>query len=185
MFNDKYELRERSRTSDRLDRLEKQWQDERRTQRNAYDALRDEKRACEERLQRAQADVETYQRRNRVLEREIDRARQTTDIFRGDQPWIITGEEIKLSDKVLGTGAWGRVLEGNFRGTKVAVKEIHEIIQSPHNRLLFDREITFATVFQGWYGVVPMLFLEISILHNDKVTMNISYRCYFFSKIKY
>lgn len=133
-------------TSDRLDRLEKQWQDERRTQRNAYDALRDEKRACEERLQRAQADVETYQRRNRVLEREIDRARQTTDIFRGDQPWIIPREEIKLSDKVLGTGAWGRVLEGNFRGTKVAVKEIHEIIQSAHNRLLFDREITFATL---------------------------------------
>ena len=22
---------------------------------------------------------------------------------------------------------------------------------------------------QGWYGVVPLLFLEISILHNDKV----------------
>ena len=169
MFNDKYELRDRSRTSDRLDRLEKQWQDERRTQRNAYDALRDEKRACEERLQRAHADVKTYQRRNHVLEHEIDRARQTTDIFRGDQPWIITGEEIKLSDKVLGTGAWGRVLEGNFRGTKVAVKEIHEIIQSAHNRFLFDREITFATVFQGWYVVVPMLFLEISILHNDKV----------------
>ena len=118
MFNDKYELRERSRTSDRLDRLEKQWQDERRTQRNAYDALRDEKRACEERLQRAQADVETYQRRNHVLEHEIDRARQTTDIFRGDQPWIITGEEIKLSDKVLGTGAWEESLKGIFEEQK-------------------------------------------------------------------
>lgn len=132
-------------TSDRLDRLEKQFQDERRTQRNAYDALRDEKRACEERLQRAEAAVETHQRRVRVLEQEIERARHNTDIFRGDQPWMITRDEIKMSEKVLGTGAWGRVLEGNFRGTKVAVKEIHEIIQSPHNRLLFDREITFAT----------------------------------------
>ena len=51
----------------------------------------------------------------------------------------------------------------------MAVKEIYGIIQSAHNRLLFDHEITFATVCQGWYGVVPMLFLEISILHNDKV----------------
>jgi len=133
-------------TTDRLDRLEKQWQDERRTQRSAYDTLRDEKRACEERLQRAETDVETYQRRIRVLEHEIERARQTTDIFRGDQSWMISRDEIKLSDKVLGTGAWGRVVEGNFRGTKVAVKEIHEIIQSAHNRLLFDREITFATL---------------------------------------
>ena len=132
-------------TSDRLDRLEKQFQDERRTQRNAYDALRDEKRACEGRLQRTEAAVETHQRRVRVLEQEIERARHNTDMFRGDLPWMITRDEIKMSEKVLGTGAWGRVLEGNFRGTKVAVKEIHEIIQSPHNRLLFDREITFAT----------------------------------------
>ena len=132
--------------TDRLDRLERQWQDERRAQRSAYDTLRDEKRACEERLQRAEAEAESYQRRIRVLEHETGRARQTTDVFRGDQPWMISKDEIKLSDKVLGTGAWGRVVEGNFRGTKVAVKEIHEIIQSAHNRFLFDREITFATL---------------------------------------
>lgn len=133
-------------TTDRLDRLERQWQDERRAQRSAYDTLLDEKRASEERLQRAETDVESYQRRIRVLEHEIERVRQSTDIFRGDQPWMISRDEIKLSDKVLGTGAWGRVVEGNFRGTKVAVKEIHEVIQSAHNRLLFDREITFATL---------------------------------------
>ena len=133
--------------TDRLDRLERQWQDERRAQRSAYDTLRDEKRACEERLQRAEAEAESYQRRIRVLEHETERARQTTDVsVRGDQPWMISKDEIKLSDKVLGTGAWGRVVEGNFRGTKVAVKEIHEIIQSAHNRFLFDREITFATL---------------------------------------
>ena len=135
-------------TTDRLDRLERQWQDERRAQRSAYDTLRDEKRACEERLQRAEADAESYQRRIRVLENETERARQTTDVFRGDQPWMVSKDEIKLSDKVLGTGAWGRVVEGNFRGTKVAVKEIHEIIQSAHNRRLFDREITFSTLLR-------------------------------------
>lgn len=136
-------LLEKDRT---LDRLERQWQDERRAQESAYNTLLDEKRAYEERLQRAETDVETYQSRIRVLEHKIERARETTDIFRGDQPWMISRDEIKLSDKVLGTGAWGRVVEGNFRGTKVAVKEIHEIIQSAHNRLLFDREITFATL---------------------------------------
>ena len=132
-------------TSDRLDRLEKQLEDERRAQRNEYDALREEKRVCEESLRRAETTLETHQRRVRALEQEVERARQYKSIFRGDQPWMISKDEIKLSDKVLGTGAWGRVLEGNFRGTKVAVKEIHEIIQSAHNRLLFDREITFAT----------------------------------------
>lgn len=138
----------RKATSDRLDQLEKQFQDERRTRRNAYDALRNEKRACEERLQHAEATMETHQRRVRVLEQELDRARNSSGTLRGSDPWMISRDEIKISDKVLGTGAWGRVMEGNFRGIKVAVKEIHEILQSTHNRLLFDREIKFATLLR-------------------------------------
>ncbi len=33
------------------------------------------------------------------------------------------------------------MVEGKFRGSKVAVKELHAIIQSSHNRPLFDHEI--------------------------------------------
>lgn len=43
-------------TTDRLDRPERQWQDERRAQRSAYDTSRDEKRACEERLHTVKTD---------------------------------------------------------------------------------------------------------------------------------
>ncbi|EDO32557.1 predicted protein, partial [Nematostella vectensis] len=59
---------------------------------------------------------------------------------------MITKSDIILSEFVLGTGAWGRVLEGEFRGMKVAVKEIHEVIKSPHNKKMFDQEISFATL---------------------------------------
>ena len=133
-------------TSDRLDRLEKQLREERQTQRAVNDTLREEKRSCEDRLRRAEVDLEAQQRRVRVLEHEMDRARQSVGMFRKDQPWMIQKDEITLTDKILGTGAWGTVVEGSFRGTKVAVKQLHEIIQSAHNRLLFDREITFATL---------------------------------------
>ena len=57
-------------------------------------------------------------------------------------------------------------------GTKVAVKEIQEIIQSAHNRLLFDREITFVTLVRhpcilqllavaDYHSTTPLLIAEL------------------------
>lgn len=59
--------------------------------------------------------------------------------------WILERREIILSENVLGTGAWGNVKIGNFRGTEVAVKQIHLLILSPHNRRLFEREMAIAS----------------------------------------
>ena len=59
--------------------------------------------------------------------------------------WILGRGEIAVTDSVLGTGAWGNVKMGQFRGTRVAVKQIHLLILSPHNRRLFEREMSIAS----------------------------------------
>ncbi|XP_048577934.1 uncharacterized protein LOC5513787 isoform X1 [Nematostella vectensis] len=59
--------------------------------------------------------------------------------------WIIPREEVTVSATPLGTGAWGSVKVGTFRGSEVAVKQIHELILSPHNRRLFEREMSIAS----------------------------------------
>ena len=59
--------------------------------------------------------------------------------------WIIRRDEVIISEIVLGTGAWGEVYQGSFRGCPVAVKKIHDLILSPHNRRLFEREISIAS----------------------------------------
>ena len=59
--------------------------------------------------------------------------------------WIIRRDEVQLSERRLGVGAWGTVCEGTFRGCQVAVKQIHELILSPHNRRLFEREMSIAS----------------------------------------
>ena len=60
--------------------------------------------------------------------------------------WLIHRSEVEvLEEKSLGTGGWGVVKEGRFRGSKVAVKQIHELILSPHNRRLFMREMNIAS----------------------------------------
>ena len=57
---------------------------------------------------------------------------------------MISRDEIHLTDKCLGVGGWGKVFLGRFRGCQVAVKQIHELILSPHNRRLFEREMNIA-----------------------------------------
>ena len=58
---------------------------------------------------------------------------------------IIQRDEVIISEVVLGTGAWGNVYQGSFRGCQVAVKQIHDLILSPHNRRLFEREMSIAS----------------------------------------
>ena len=59
--------------------------------------------------------------------------------------WVVSRDEVQITDKCLGVGGWGKVSLGSFRGYKVAVKEIHELILSPYNRRLFEREMNIAS----------------------------------------
>ena len=59
--------------------------------------------------------------------------------------WVIPRDQIQQTDKVLGRGGWGSVVEGKYCGCAVAVKQIHELILSVHNRNLFEREMNIAS----------------------------------------
>ena len=58
--------------------------------------------------------------------------------------WVIPRDQIQLTDKFLGKGGWGSVIEGNYCGCAVAVKQVYELILSDHNRRLFEREMSIA-----------------------------------------
>ena len=59
--------------------------------------------------------------------------------------WVISRHQIQLTDKLLGRGGWGIVVEGKYCGCSVAVKQIHELIRSPRYRTLFQREMDIAS----------------------------------------
>ena len=59
--------------------------------------------------------------------------------------WVISRDQIHVTDKCLGRGGWGHVVEGKYCGCAVAVKQIHELILSNHNRSLFVREMNIAS----------------------------------------
>ena len=58
--------------------------------------------------------------------------------------WVIPRDQIQLTDKCLGKGGWGSVIEGKYCGCAVAVKQMYELILSDHNRRLFEREMSIA-----------------------------------------
>ena len=58
--------------------------------------------------------------------------------------WVIPRDQIQLTDKCLGKGGWGSVLEGKYCDCAVAVKQMYELILSDHNRRLFEREMSIA-----------------------------------------
>ena len=60
--------------------------------------------------------------------------------------WLVQRREVEVDhNQILGRGSWGTVFKGWFRGAPVAVKELHRIIISDHNRILFHREMELAS----------------------------------------
>ena len=86
-------------------------------------------------------------REKNELERSLSTAQQ---ILRDNQAqrspdWVIPRNQIQLTTKSLGRGAWGEVAQARFCGCLVAVKTIYDLILSPHNRRLFEREMDIAS----------------------------------------
>ena len=88
---------------------------------------------CQEQVSELQLSLSTAQQTISEL-----RSQETSD-------WVISRDEIQITDKCLGRGGWGTVNEGTFCGCTVAVKQIHELILSPHNIHLFEREMNIAS----------------------------------------
>ena len=78
----------------------------------------------------------------KVKETDLQRLKQENQEFRSS--WVIKKNDIILSERELGRGAYGWVNEATFQGCKVAVKCLHKIIISVYNSNLFDREMTMA-----------------------------------------
>ena len=81
------------------------------------------------------------------LETSLSTAQQALDERPRQQSpdWVISRDQIQLTDKCLGRGGWGSVVEGKYCGCAVAVKQMYDLILSDHNRRLFEREMNIAS----------------------------------------
>ncbi|CAH3192867.1 unnamed protein product [Porites evermanni] len=63
--------------------------------------------------------------------------------------WVISRDQIQLTEQCIGKGGWGSVVEAKYCGCTVAVKQIYEVLLnlSSHNREIemFEREMSIAS----------------------------------------
>ena len=165
-------LKEVSCASQRTEQRLAETQDSMREQRQAFgrECEEFERRLLEEhaaraemrkQLTRCRLELEQEKKSNTDLRCQLSEAQEATKncqdgftrLTAGDavpgseesRDWVIGRDEVRLTEKSLGTGGFGVVREGSFRGCKVAVKQIHELVVSPHNRRLFEREMRIAS----------------------------------------
>ena len=100
----------------------------------------------QQREENSQRQLRNCQEQVSELQLSLSIAQLTINEFRSQEvrDWVITRDEIQITDKCLGRGGWGSVSEGTYCGCTVAVKQIHELILSPHNINLFEREMNIA-----------------------------------------
>ncbi|XP_078367503.1 uncharacterized protein LOC144651439 isoform X2 [Oculina patagonica] len=116
--------------------------------------LQGQLRQKEDESSNLQQQVTTLEGQLRAKDQEVDELEITlstaqqalTEQQRQQTPdWVISRDQIQLTVKLLGRGGWGSVVEGKYCGCAVAVKQIHELILSAHNRSLFEREMDIAS----------------------------------------
>ena len=99
----------------------------------------------EENSQRQLREMQEREENSQRQLREMQQREENSQRQLRDCDWIIARHEIQMTDKCLGRGGWGSVYEGVYCGCPVAVKQIHDLILSPHNIRLCNREMEIAS----------------------------------------
>ena len=105
--------------------------------------LQQEVREARQELREATDERQQFQARVETAVAFIRGDPLTTQVgFDAIELWELPREDVHVSNKILGTGGWGYVAEGTFRGQKVAVKCLHRGILSQFTSNHVRREIS-------------------------------------------
>ena len=125
-----------------------QIEEEKQTIQQEYHRLHQEKLRLQRELQDSQEREQQIVERERILLQQLQQIQQdkTSHVqeSQNESTWIISREEIHMTEQILGRGGWGEVKVATFRGLSVAAKCLHELIISQYNISVFAREMSIA-----------------------------------------
>ena len=110
--------------------------------------LQEKERESQERERQLQRQVEGGQQREQDLQRQLQQAQQQLrerDRQERESSWVVSRNDIRMTERILGRGGWGEVRVARFHGLEVAAKVLHETIISEYNVSLFSREMNIAS----------------------------------------
>ena len=102
-------------------------------------------RDAEQRTTAVERRLHEVEQRARESERRARQAEALGQQSQQESHWLVQRREIELTEEEKGRGAWAAVKVANFRGARVAAKCFYQqILVSPYNRQLFNREMNMA-----------------------------------------
>ena len=112
--------------------------------------LQDELKSKKEELDELGRELRDREQDIVELKRDLKEAKETKSNYDHElqlktRDWILSRDEVELTDKRLGEGAFGIVLEGRYCDCPVAVKKLKEYNLTPEARSLFEREMDIAS----------------------------------------
>ena len=113
---------------------------------NEVDEMRRQKAIVETQLR--QMEQQLLWERNRVEaqnQRLWEMEQKLGQTEKSSYDWIISRNEVQVTDESLGSGGWGTVYEGRYCGCAVAVKQIKEDFAPASSIKMFQREIDMAS----------------------------------------
>ena len=97
-------------------------------------------------IQSLRQEKQNIQKQLREKERELQEKIHTRQVKQSHSDyWVVSKDDVTMTDEVLGSGAYGNVTVAVFRGLRVAAKCLHHLIISDYNLALFSREMDIAS----------------------------------------
>ncbi|XP_019862775.1 PREDICTED: uncharacterized protein LOC109591491, partial [Amphimedon queenslandica] len=128
--------------------MEKQLQERERESQEIERQLRGELQQFEQRERQLQEEVQElrtqnderekqFQEREQELQQQLEQSAQQLEekdrqLEEQESAWVVNGDEIRMTETVLGNGGYGEVRVATFRGLRVAAKSLHRVILSPY-----------------------------------------------------
>ena len=99
-------------------------------------------------VQTLEKELRDQEQDNVELKKDISEANENVAIYKSQlekaRDWVISRDDIQVTNTYLGSGGYGFVLEGSYCGCAVAIKKPHYFL-SPRERKSFKREMDIAS----------------------------------------
>ena len=150
------QARERERGMERqLQERERQFQRQlQENERQLQGELQERERQLQQEIQELRVQNEErerqFQEREQELQQQLEQSAQQLEekeaqLEEQQSAWVVNGDEIRMTETLLGNGGYGEVRVAQFRGLRVAAKSLHRVILSHYNRQIFSREMEIAS----------------------------------------
>ena len=149
------QLQERERESQEKEReLQEIRRESQERERQSQRQLQERERQLQQEIQELRVQNEErerqFQEREQELQQQLEQSAQQLEekeaqLEEQQSAWVVNGDEIRMTETLLGNGGYGEVRVAQFRGLRVAAKSLHRVILSPYNRRIFSREMEIAS----------------------------------------